>query len=160
MLGENLAGTADNADVVEEDWNDYERRGGRLAALWQINPQWDASLSFVSQYGDTNGDWLTDPAIGDYKIVSFYDEFRDDDWYQTSASIKGDLGFAELTATASWFERDIEYQWDNMMYENWRTANAVASYNAGDPDPLYDTAISAARYSTTRNRIAGPTRSG
>ena len=40
---------------------------------------------------------LTDPAVGDYKIVSFFDEFRDDDWYQTSASIKGDLGFAELT---------------------------------------------------------------
>ncbi len=80
------------------------------------------------------------PQIGDYKIVSFFDEFRDDDWYQTSASIKGDLGFAELTATASWFERDIEYQWDNTIYENWRTANAVASYNAGDPDPLYDTA--------------------
>jgi outer membrane receptor protein involved in Fe transport len=131
--GLNLSGTSDNADVVEEDWNDYEATGGRLAALWQISPQWDASLSFVSQYSDTNGDWLTDPAIGDYKIVSFYDEYRDDDWYQTSASIKGDLGFAELTATASWFEREIEYQWDNTLYENWRTANPAFG-------PLYDTA--------------------
>src|SRR5688500_11573896 len=138
--GLNLAGTADNSDVVEEDWNDAKTVGGRLAALWQINPQWDASLSFVSQYSDTDGDWLTDPAVGDYKIVSFFDEFRDDDWYQTSASITGDLGFAELTATASWFEREIAYQWDNTIYENWRTGNAVASYNAGDPDPLYDTA--------------------
>ena len=122
MLGLNLSGTTDNSDVVEEDWNDYETTGGRLAALWQINPQWDASLSLITQYSDTNGDWLTDPAVGDYKIVSFYDEYRDDDWYQASASIKGDLGFAELTATASWFERDIEYQWDNTLYENWRTA--------------------------------------
>ena len=135
------SGTTDNSDVVEEDWNDQEITGGRLAGLWQINPQWQASLSFVSQYNDTNGDWLTDPAIGEYKIVSFYDEYRDDDWYQTSASIKGDLGFAELSATASWFERDIEYQWDNTLYLNYRTGYAVSSYNY-DPKywlPLYNT---------------------
>jgi outer membrane receptor protein involved in Fe transport len=136
VLGLNLPGTADNSDAVEEDWNDHESTGGRLAALWRINPQWDASLSFVSQYSDTNGDWLTDPSVGDYKIVSFYDEYRDDDWYQTSASIKGDLGFAELSMTASWFEREIEYQWDNSLYENWRTAQSRQSGWSG----LYDTA--------------------
>ena len=133
--GLNLAGTADNSDVVEEDWNDAETVGGRLAGLWQINPQWDASLSFVSQYSDTNGDWLTDPAVGDYKVVSFFDEFRDDDWYQTSASIKGDLGFAELSMTASWFERDIAYQWDNTLYENWRSAQPTFG-NLYDTDYL------------------------
>jgi iron complex outermembrane receptor protein len=136
VLGENLAGTADNADAVEKDWNVYESTGGRLGALWQINPQWQASLNYVSQYDDTNGDWLTDPAVGDYKIVSFYDEYRDDDWYQTSASIKGDLGFAELSLTASWFEREIEYQWDNTLYENWRTAQSRNEGWSG----LYDTA--------------------
>ena len=134
--GLNLSGTADNLEVVEEDWNDQETTGGRLAALWRISPQWDASLSFVSQYSDTNGDWLTDPAVGEYKIISFYDEYRDDDWYQTSASVTGDLGFAELTATASWFEREIEYQWDNTLYENWRTAQSRQSGRGG----LYDTA--------------------
>jgi iron complex outermembrane recepter protein len=135
--GVNLAGTADNADAVEKDWNVAEVTGGRLAALWQISPKWDASLSFISQYSDTNGDWLTDPAVGDYKIVSFFDEWRDDDWYQTSASIKGDLGFAELSMTASWFERDIAYQWDNTLYENWRTAQTRTVYYAWGP--LYDT---------------------
>ena len=123
MLGDDLCPSTDctNADVVEEDWNDYSAFGGRVAARWQINPEWDASLSLISQSSDTNGDWVTDPAIGDYKIVSFFDEFRDDDWYQASASIKGDLGFAELSMTASYFDRDIEYEWDNTLYENWRT---------------------------------------
>jgi outer membrane receptor protein involved in Fe transport len=130
VFGENLVGTADNADVVEKDWNDYSAFGGRVAALWQINQEWDASLSLISQSSDTNGDWLTDPAIGEYKIVSFFDEFRDDDWYQASTSIKGDLGFAELSLTASYFDRDIVYEWDNTLYENWRTY-----YTGG----LYDT---------------------
>ena len=162
VRGLDPSGTTDNLDVVEEDWNDQEITGGRLAGLWQINPQWQASLSFVSQYGDTNGDWLTDPAIGDYKIVSFYDEYRDDDWYQTSASIKGDLGFAELSATASWFERDIEYQWDNTLYLNYRTGYAVSNMTMTPSTGFRYTTprIWAARFSTTRNRIAGPTRCG
>ncbi len=126
VLGGNLrldpADQVTNADVVEKDWNDYSLYGGRLAARWQINPQWEASLSYVTQYSESKGDWLTDPAIGDYKIVSFFDEHREDEWYQTSASIKGDLGFAELSVTASYFDRDIVYEWDNTLYENWRTA--------------------------------------
>jgi outer membrane receptor protein involved in Fe transport len=139
VLGTNLrlnpADAVTNEDIVEEDWNDYEATGGRLAALWNVTDKWDASLSFVSQYSDTNGDWFNDPAIGEYKIVSFFDEWRDDDWYQTSASVKGDLGFAELTATASWFERDIAYEWDNTQYENWRTAYYGIYNGLG----LYDT---------------------
>ncbi|MGH8221797.1 MAG: TonB-dependent receptor, partial [Woeseiaceae bacterium] len=134
VLGPNLSGTATNADVVEEDWNDLETKGGRLAARWQISPQWESTLSLVSQYGHTKGDWLTDPAIGDYKIVSFFDEYRDDDWYQTSANIKGDLGFAELSVTASYFDRDIVYEWDNTLYDNWRTAYFGAYYALYDTD--------------------------
>lgn len=139
VLGNNLSGTADNADVVEKDWNEYSLYGGRLAARWQINPQWETSLSLVSQYSKSKGDWLTDPAIGDYKIVSFFDEHREDEWYQASASIKGDLGFAELSVTASYFDRDIVYEWDNTLYENWRTAYYGAFLDLYDTDYLGST---------------------
>ena len=139
VLGTNLSGTADNADVVEDDWNDYDLYGGRVAARWQINPQWEASLSLVTQYGKSKGDWLTDPEIGDYKIVSFFDEHREDEWYQASTSIKGDLGFAELSLTASYFDRDIFYEWDNTLYENWRTAYYGAYLDLYDTDYLGST---------------------
>jgi len=140
VLGDNLrvdpANAVTNADVVEDDWNDYEASGGRLAARWQMSPDWESSLSLVSQDSKTTGDWLTDPAIGDYKIVSFFDEQRDDEWYQASANVKGDLGFAELSMTASYFDRDIFYEWDNSLYENWRTAYYGVYNGLG----LYDTA--------------------
>jgi outer membrane receptor protein involved in Fe transport len=122
VLGLNLAGTADNAGLVEEDYNDYRTTGGRVAARWQVSPKWESTLSLISQYSDADGAWESDPEIGDYKIIRFFDEYRDDDWYQASANIKGDLGFAELSVTASYFDRDIVYEWDNMTYENWRTA--------------------------------------
>ncbi len=139
VLGENLrvdpADAVTNAAVVEDDWNDYETYGGRLAARWQISPDWESSLGVVSQYSETTGDWIADPAIGDYKIVSFFDEYRDDEWYQASANVKGDLGFAELSMTASYFDRAIVYEWDNTQYENWRTAYYGVAGGLG----LYDT---------------------
>ena len=36
--------------------------------------------------------------------------------------------------TASYFDRDIEYEWDNTLTRTGGPRNAVASYNAGDPD--------------------------
>ena len=45
------------------------------------------------------GTWETDPFLGDNKVTRFYDEWRDDEWYTTAATLKGDLGFAELSLT-------------------------------------------------------------
>ena len=115
-------GDQDNADVVEKDWNDYTTYGGRIAARWQISPEWESTLSLISQYSEADGAWESDPALGDYKITRFFDEYRDDDWYQTSLNVKGDLGFAELSMTASYFDRSIKYEWDNANYSQWRSA--------------------------------------
>ncbi len=131
VLGLTLRGDRDNSAFVEEDWNDYTTMGGRLAGRWTISPQWEATLSLISQYSDADGAWETDPALGDNKITRFFDEYRDDDWYQASMNIKGDLGFAELSVTASYFDRDVKYEWDNMTYDQWR------SYTY--PNSLYDT---------------------
>ena len=133
ILGPTLLGNADNANVVEEDWNDFETYGGRVAAQWAINPNWESTLSFIAQYSSAEGAWETDPQLGDYKITRFFDEFRDDDWNQVSLNIKGNLGFAELSATGSYFDRNIYYEWDNALYEHWRTVYYGAYY------PLYDT---------------------
>ena len=68
-----------------------------------------------------DGNWESDPALGDYKITRFFDEFRDDKWLQYSLNFKGNLGFAELSVTGSYFDRDIKYEWDNMAYDQWRS---------------------------------------
>jgi len=135
VFGTTLDGQFDNAAVVEEDWNDYKVYGGRVAARWQISPAWESTLSLIGQKGETEGGWESDPALGDYKITRFLDEWRDDNWYQASLNAKGDLGFAELSATASYFDRHIKYEYDNANYDQWRTAY----YGVYLDQPLYDT---------------------
>jgi len=131
ILGSTLAdATQDNANVVEKNQNDYTTYGGRIAARWQISPDWESTLSLISQFSEAEGAWESDPALGDYKITRFFDEYRDDDWYQASLNVKGDLGFAELSVTASYFDRSIKYEWDNANYSQWRSAY----YGGYDPD--------------------------
>ena len=135
VLGPTLMGDADNAALVEEDWNDYTVYGGRIAARWQISDRWESTLSLITQESEADGGWESDQELGDYKITRFTDEWRDDSWYQASLNAKGDLGFAELSLTASYFDREIKYEFDNSNYDQWRTAY----YGIYVGLPLYDT---------------------
>ncbi len=124
-----------NADVVEKNWNGYDTYGGRVAARWQVTPDWETTLSVIAQQSSAKGNWESDPALGDYRIARFFDEYRDDDWLQYSLNFKGNLGFAELSVTGSYFDRNIQYEWDNMTYDQWRSTYYESSaplFNTGD----------------------------
>ena len=139
VFGTTLEGSENNAAVVEEDYNEWDNVGGRISARWIASDAWEVTLSHIIHESSTEGNWETDPAVGDYKHVKFFKEIRDDDWYQSSATIRGDLGFAELTATASFFERDIVYEWDNMVYEQWKDAYWGAYYALYNSDYTFGT---------------------
>ncbi len=125
VLGPTLMGDATNANVAEDDQNVYRTTGGRLAGLWTVNENWNVLVTGIYQRGDTSGTWETDPFLGDNKVTRFYDEWRDDTWYTTAATLKGDLGFAELSLTGSYFNRKVDYQWDNTNYAQSRSYNAA-----------------------------------
>jgi outer membrane receptor protein involved in Fe transport len=122
VFGTTLNGQFDNADFVEEDYNEYSVYGGRIAARWQVSPTWESTLSLIGQTGDSEGGWESDPFLGDYKITRFTDQYYDDSWYQAALNVKGDLGFADLSVTGAYFDRSIKYQYDNANYDQWRTA--------------------------------------
>ena len=122
ILGRDLADTMDNADAVEDDFNEYDVSGGRIAATWDVGERWSVIAGLIAQNSSTTGSWESDPSLGDFKIVKFFDEYRDDDWQQTSLTFKGDLGGAEFSATSAVFDRDIAYEWDNHVYEQYKDA--------------------------------------
>ena len=145
-------GETTNADVAEDDQNIYRTTGGRVAGLWTINENWDLLATAILQRGDTMGTWETDPFLGDNKVTRFFDEWRDDEWYTTAATLRGDLGFAELSMTASYFNRKIDYEWDNTNYAP--VAQLFGPTTAASTTPARCTR----RPSTSRSRTAGPTR--
>ena len=148
VLGSSLAGNFDNADVVEDNFNEWELHGGRAAFKWHISDRWQALLAVVTEHSASDGSWETDPLLGDYKITRFVDEFRDEDWYSAALTIDGDLGFADLSMTYAHFDRNIVYELDGNTYSQSRDRYNYGLYrelyNAGDPNyvnhnlfPLY-----------------------
>ena len=137
VLGTELAfpdgrgGVKTNENVAEDDQNVYRTTGGRLSGLWTINENWNLLTTGIYQRGDATGTWETDPFLGNNKITRFFDEWRDDTWWTASATLKGNLDFAELSVTGSYFDRRIDYQWDNTNYAQYRSYWYSDLYNTG-----------------------------
>lgn len=142
VLGTTLSGNFDNSAVVEDNFNEYEADGGRIAALWNMSEEWSLLAQIVTEQTHAEGSWDSDPDLGDHKITRFIKEFRDDDWYSAALTLQGDLGFAELSITGTHFDRDIAYSWDNNVYAQykdryWGGGLYYELYYAGDPNYAY-----------------------
>jgi outer membrane receptor protein involved in Fe transport len=135
-----LGGLKSNAGNVEDDINNVEWSGGRISAKWLVSDDWSATLTTNFQEITANGFNDMDDTVGDLETVKFYDEFRTDDWNQTSLVIEGDLGFAELTVAGSYYDRETFYQHDTQTYTayfmyTFGTYLGYATYDFGT-DPI------------------------
>ena len=140
-------GDRDNADVVENNINDYESRGGRAMLRYQPNEDWTFDAAIIYQRSQL--DYLFDynPSFGDLNTIKFKDENDDDEWYNYALTVQGDLGFADLTVAAGWHNRNIDYDIDATAYMTSYKENglAIAEYYIGYPAfPDYETCYAAA----------------
>ncbi|MAV86374.1 MAG: TonB-dependent receptor, partial [Gammaproteobacteria bacterium] len=115
-LVSNLNELNPHLDTVEDDINGVEWWGGRVAVKWQMSDDWAATVSHNFQEIEANGFNDFDPTVGDLETVKFYDEYRTDEWKNTSLIIEGDLGFAQLTVAGSYYDRETVYQHDTQAY--------------------------------------------
>jgi outer membrane receptor protein involved in Fe transport len=139
VFGTSLAGNYDNANLVEDNFNEYDVDGGRLHALWNVNDRWSVLATLLAENTTAEGVWDSDEALGDYKVTRFENEIRTDDWYSASLTLSGDLGFADLSFNYAKFDRDIVYEYDNMTYTQqkdryWGGGLYSELYYAGDPN--------------------------
>jgi outer membrane receptor protein involved in Fe transport len=110
--GERIPGSKTNGAIVGNDFNSTDWVGGRISARWLMTDKW--ALTGIYNYSDStiNGNNDFDPTTGDLKTIKFNRETWDDEWSNFQATLEGDLGFAQLTSSLSYFERDTAYQWD------------------------------------------------
>jgi len=123
-------GTLDNADSVEERWNDSETTGGRMILDWDINENWSTSLTALAQKTDSGADNDYDPYVGDLKTIRFHDEYREDKYEMYSFVLDGDLGFAQLVGSVNYYDRDIKALYDITSYAHYWAALYCHEYTA------------------------------
>lgn len=105
-----------NADVVDDDINSSETTGGRLALRWHPSEDWTVDVAGIIQNTESDGFGDINLGIGEREQVRFNEEGLEDDWYQLSLTLEGDLGFADALLTTSYFNRDFKYEADDTDY--------------------------------------------
>ena len=109
--------TRGNDDYVENDFNDSVKSGYRAALRINLDDNWVLDGSIMGQNLESDGVWDHDPdRLGSYKVGRFFEDSQEDDWTRFSATITGDLGFADLTFTTSSLDRDFEVLSDYSHY--------------------------------------------
>ena len=124
VLGDSPRGTFDNAHRVDSDVNGTDVYGARAALRWQPSETWTIDLQGI--YQKTEQDGLGDADInelywegrnlGEWQQLRFNPETWSDEWSQIALTAEGDLGWAVLTATGSYFDRETLATLDGTTY--------------------------------------------
>ncbi|MEH6586593.1 MAG: TonB-dependent receptor [Halioglobus sp.] len=116
QLGSGQGGQKTNANAVDDDINSVDWLGARAQVRWLVNDNWAATVGLNYQKIEADGWNDHDPTVGDLETIKFNKEIREDEWYQISLVIEGDLGFAQLVSATSYYDREIYYETDTQSY--------------------------------------------
>jgi iron complex outermembrane receptor protein len=129
-------GSLDNADEVEEDWNDSKVYGARAILRWEINDRFAASVTAMNQTMDAGAYNDYDPFVGDLKTIKFHDDRQEDEFNMYSIVLEADLGFAQLVSATSYYERNLDELTDITSYAHyWAAQYCHDSYYTTIYDP-------------------------
>ena len=124
--GENKApsewGTLDNSASVEENWNQADIYGARAHLRWEMNDDWALTASVHHQTTDMGADNYYDPFVGDLEVVRFHNEWREEKFNMGSLKLEADLGFGQLVAATSYYERKVSTLYDITTYAHYWAA--------------------------------------
>ncbi len=111
--------TINNAEFIEENFNELSKRGARAALRVDLDDQWVATLGVIAQKQETTGTWDHDPNdVDDLQIQRFHPDSSSDEYYQASLTLEGELGEHTLTYAASVLDREVEYEADYTEYSS------------------------------------------
>ena len=99
---------ANNAALVEEDFNDVTYSGARLSGLWQINDDWNLLVAVAKQTIDSDGVFFQDPELGELEIQRYEGDTLEDDFVNTNWTLEGRLGALDVVYTGAFTDREAD----------------------------------------------------
>lgn len=112
-------GVWNNEGTEEENFNDVEHYGGRIAARWFPSDSWTVTANIVHQDTYSHGRPEMDSTLSQDLAISRFridKEYDDTNWTQYGLTLEGDLGFADFVSATSYFTRDWTYTQDTQTY--------------------------------------------
>ena len=111
--------TQNNADRVEDNYNDVDTAGARLALKIDLNDNWTITPTIMGQSQKANGSFGYDTTVGQGRISHAYAESSDDRWAQAALTVQGKIGNFDLTYAFAHLKRDVDSETDYSDYGFW-----------------------------------------
>ena len=108
----------DNADLVENNFNESVYEGFRISSRATFNDNWELLVSHIDQSLEADGVWDYDPAVGDLDVMRFQPDTLEDSFEQTAITLDGRLGALDVVYTGSYLERNADQTVDYTGYIN------------------------------------------
>jgi iron complex outermembrane recepter protein len=108
--------TADNANLVKNNYNDVETKGGRAALKVMLGDNWTILPQVMGQVADTGGNFGYNPAVGDLETIKFLPEHVHDSWVQSALTIEGKISDFDLTYAGAYLTRNTHETEDYTDY--------------------------------------------
>ena len=133
---DNVAGTrtfatsgivANNAALVEKNYNDAETYGGRIALGIDLDDSWTITPSLMGQIQKTNGSYAQERGRK-YETVQYNPEGSTDKWWNAGLTIQGKLGNWDLTYANGVLSRRDKVESDYSDYAFFY--DAISGYGA------------------------------
>jgi len=111
-----------NADVVESNFNEAEVSGLRAQLKIDLNENWTLTPGLNYQTSDAQGQWWQNPkSVGELQVARFFPDWADEDWYQASLTLEGDIGDMNLVYAGAYLDRDLDTSYDYTSYSEYRS---------------------------------------
>lgn len=123
--------TQSNAALVEENYNDVETYGARLALGIDLDDNWTVRPTVMGQVQNANGSFSQERSgqtTRELQTVQYNSEGSRDKWIQAALTIEGKIGSWDVTLASGHLRRKTETQSDYSDYAYFY--DALAGYGA------------------------------
>jgi outer membrane receptor protein involved in Fe transport len=126
----------DNADLVDNDFNTVSTAGFRGLLKIDLNENWTVTPGLQYQDSDVNGSWQENPEFtgGDYQTSVFFPTWQDENWYQATVTVEGDIGLMNLVYAGAYLDRDVESSYDYSGYAEYLESFGYCYYYDANGD--------------------------
>ena len=107
---------ADNAALVEQDFNDATYSGFRIGVLKEFDNDWSLNVNHMQQSVESDGVFFTDPELGELQVQRYEEDTLNDDFHNTNWTLEGRLAALDVLYTGAFTKRETDQRVDYTDY--------------------------------------------
>jgi len=133
--------TANNNDFARENYNTQKTAGARALLKIDLNDNWSITPGIMFQDSDFEGEWAHNPEFfGDLETGKLWDSFSNDEWYQASLTLDGQIGDVNMVYAGAYLDRDVVSEYDYSDYTEYWAYYQDGAYEPEDQWCVYTAA--------------------